>query len=251
MKTEIFAHRGFSGYYPENTLLSFKRAIDEGVDGIELDVQMTKDKELVVIHDEQLGRTFQGNGFIQDHTLSELKEKKLSPIFQSYLDYEREWEKEKIPTLIEVLELLKETDVILNIELKTIKIPYEGMVEKVMKEVESCHLQEKVIYSSFHYPTLYEVQQYSNKNNTAWLVPFDIPRVNEYVESLNVDGLHLSKDIALAKPKISCDYAERLWTINSQSEMVQAISQGYTSIMTDYPDMALKIREKINAVSKN
>ena len=72
-KTKIWAHRGASGYAPENTLEAFKLAINEEADGIELDVQLTKDKELVVIHDETIDRTSNGKGYVKDYTLEELK----------------------------------------------------------------------------------------------------------------------------------------------------------------------------------
>ena len=72
-KTRIWAHRGASGYAPENTLEAFKLAIDEKADGIELDVQLTKDKELVVIHDEKIDRSSNGMGYVKDYTLDELK----------------------------------------------------------------------------------------------------------------------------------------------------------------------------------
>ena len=74
--TKIYGHRGAKGMYPENTLLSFKKAIDQGVDGLELDVHLTKDGEVVVIHDETLDRTTSGTGWIKDLTLAEIKTSK-------------------------------------------------------------------------------------------------------------------------------------------------------------------------------
>ena len=71
--TKNFAHRGFSGKYPENTMLAFEKAIEAGCDGIELDVQFTKDGELVIIHDEKIDRTCDGKGLISDYTLEEAK----------------------------------------------------------------------------------------------------------------------------------------------------------------------------------
>lgn len=75
-----FAHRGYSGLYPENTMLAFKKAIEIGASGIELDVHLTKDKEIVIIHDELLDRTTNGTGLVMDHTLKELKTLNLSLI---------------------------------------------------------------------------------------------------------------------------------------------------------------------------
>lgn len=97
-KTRIWAHRGASGYAPENTLEAFKLAIDEKADGIELDVQLTKDKELVVIHDEKIDRTSNGKGYVKDYTLEELKKFNFNYGNEKY-------EEVKIPTLKEVYEL--------------------------------------------------------------------------------------------------------------------------------------------------
>ena len=125
-KTRIWAHRGASGYAPENTLEAFKLAIDEKADGIELDVQLTKDKELVVIHDEKIDRTSNGKGYVKDYTLDELKKFNFNYGNEKY-------EEVKIPTLKEVYELLKPTNLIINVEIKTGIIFYEGIEEKVLK----------------------------------------------------------------------------------------------------------------------
>lgn len=250
MMTEIYAHRGFSSQYPENTLLAFQKAIELGVDGLEIDVQLTKDNEIVVIHDEHLGRTFEGDKYVQEYTLAEIKELKLSNLFKSFPNYNSSWENEKIPTLKEVLELLAGTSVSLNIELKTIKVPYVGMVQKVVDEVNHCDKLGKIIYSSFHYPTLSEIKKYDSHSSIAWLVPFDVPRVNEYVIPLALEGLHISKDVALAKPKQEFNFSERLWTVNNPNEMSLAISQGYTSIITDYPNIGIEVRDRLNDIQK-
>ena len=76
-----FAHRGFSGKYPENTMLAFKKALEAGADGIELDVQMTKDGQVVVIHDEKVDRTTNGTGLVRDYTLEELRKLDASYIY--------------------------------------------------------------------------------------------------------------------------------------------------------------------------
>ena len=110
--TKNFAHRGFSGKYPENTLLAFSKAIEEGVDGIENDVHLTKDGVLVVMHDELVDRTTNGKGYIKDKTYEELAQLDASYIFKEYGP-------QKVPTLREYLELVKDTDIITNIELKT------------------------------------------------------------------------------------------------------------------------------------
>ena len=116
---KVFAHRGASGDYPENTILAFDKALALDVYGIELDVHKSKDGHLVVIHDEDIQRTFKGKGLVMDYTLSELKKFNCRKFeFIENLNC-------KIPTLREVFELIKNTDIILNIEAKTDLIHYD------------------------------------------------------------------------------------------------------------------------------
>ena len=109
---KVFAHRGASAYAPENTLAAFRLAEEQGADGIELDVQLTKDGQVVVIHDENIDRTGTGTGAVRDYTLEELR--KLS--FHNHMEA---YEGEKIPTLEEVLTFVKQGRMEVNIELKT------------------------------------------------------------------------------------------------------------------------------------
>ena len=118
--TKIFAHRGASAYAPENTLPAFELAERQGADGIELDVQLTKDGEVAVIHDEKIDRTGTGEGFVRDFTLAELK----SLSFHNQME---EYRGVKIPTLREVLELVKPGNMAVNIELKTGIFWYPGI----------------------------------------------------------------------------------------------------------------------------
>ena len=108
----IYAHRGNSGFFPENTMYAFKKSLDLGIYGIEIDVQKTKDGILVVHHDETLGRMFDGKGSIKKSTFEQLRELNLK-------DEELKNKADcKIPTLEEVLEFIKDTDLTLNIEIK-------------------------------------------------------------------------------------------------------------------------------------
>ena len=129
IKTKVWAHRGASGYAPENTLESFKMAMDMKADGVELDVQLTKDNELVVIHDETIDRTSNKTGFVKDYTLAELKS-------FNFNNGNEKYEYAQIPTLKEVFQLLKPSNMVINIELKTGVFFYEGIEEKVLKLVK-------------------------------------------------------------------------------------------------------------------
>ena len=115
--TKVWAHRGASGYRPENTLEAFELAIRQGADGIEMDVHTSADGELIVMHDENVDRVTDGTGLIKDSTPAEP-----SGIYH-------------IPTLAEVLELMRTTDMMINIELKNSICFYPGMEEKILKLV--------------------------------------------------------------------------------------------------------------------
>ena len=122
---KFWAHRGCSQRYPENTQTSFEKAMAiRGLTGIETDIQLTRDGELVIIHDERVDRTTEGTGFVKDFSLHEI---------QSLHIAAGAAKSERILTAAELLDLLKprlDEGLLLNIELKNSSIPYEGMEEK-------------------------------------------------------------------------------------------------------------------------
>ncbi len=144
-RLRIWAHRGCSAELPENTLEAFERAAKlEGLTGIEFDVQFTKDGRLAVIHDEDIKRTTDGVGLVKDFTWEELAGKKI---------FLPDGNATRIPLLEEVLDLLepycRERGLLLNIELKTGKIRYEGIEEETVRMVRRFALEPFVVYSSF------------------------------------------------------------------------------------------------------
>ena len=130
---KVFAHRGFSGKYPENTMLAFKKAEEVGCYGIELDVQLTKDDEIVIMHDETIDRTTSGTGNIRDYTYQELC------LVDCYGKFEGKYDFQRIPTLREYLTWVKDTGLVTNIELKNSVYYYEHLEEKVIDMVRDCH----------------------------------------------------------------------------------------------------------------
>ena len=147
--SKIFAHRGFSGKYPENTMLAFKKAVEIGCDGIELDVHLTKDNVLVIIHDEDIKRTANGQGLVRDMTFEELRRFDYSAGFKGVYGFN------EIPTLREYFELVKDTDIITNIELKTGIFEYPTIEQRVIDMIREFGLEKKIILSSFnHYSVL-------------------------------------------------------------------------------------------------
>ena len=142
---KIWAHRGCSLRYPENTITSFSKAMEiPGLTGIELDVQLSLDGELVVIHDETVDRTTDGKGFVRDYTLSRLKQFHIDAGGGKY---------ESIPTMREVFSLLQNQmreGFLLNIELKNSVYPYPGMEEKILALAEEFGVQDSIVYSTFY-----------------------------------------------------------------------------------------------------
>ena len=126
MSIKTYAHRGFSGLYPENTMLAFRKAVEEGFcDGIELDVHLSKDNEIVIIHDETVDRTTNGTGFVKDKSLEELKKLKANYTFNET------YEDQEIPTFEEYCKYVSDKNIITNIEIKTNLIYYPN-IEKII-----------------------------------------------------------------------------------------------------------------------
>lgn len=249
MITKIYGHRGCMGTYPENTLAGFMQAIREGVDGIELDVHMTKDGEIVVIHDEFLDRTTDGTGYIKDLTFAEIRKYSAGVKFSHYDAFVDQWRLEKVPTLKEVLELLKPYEVELNIELKTTRFMYKGIEEAVHQIVQSYGNNRKVIYSSFHLPTLMRMNKLDPNADIALLVEGMLPHPHEYLDYFHLESVHISKsailnNVAHWKPVFP---RLRAWTVNDANDMKQLFDLRVAAIMTDFPEKALIYRNEREA----
>lgn len=153
-KPEIWAHRGASGYCPENTLPAFEKAVEMGAQGIELDIQLTKDEKIVVIHDEWINRTSDGEGWVKDYTLEELRRYNYNKNFPELGHVD-------IPTMEEVFALIRPTDLIINIELKTGIVFYDRLEERILELTKRMGMEDRVIYSSFNH--------YSIKRSMNWI----------------------------------------------------------------------------------
>ena len=151
-RTLVWGHRGASGYAPENTMAAFEKAVELGADGIELDVQLTKDGELVVIHDETIDRVSDGSGWVKDYTYAKL-------IKHNFNRTHPEYEHAQIPTLEEVYALIKPTDLTINVEIKTGVVFYPEIEARVLDLTERMGLMERVIFSSFNHYTIQKNQR--------------------------------------------------------------------------------------------
>ncbi len=182
--TKFFGHRGYSGKYPENTLLAFEKAIEAGVDGIELDVQFSKDGYMAIIHDETVDRTTDGKGWVKDLTLKELQALDASASFTGI------YGKVQIPTLDEVLALVKDHDIITNIELKTGVFEYEGIEEAVAECVRKYDLSDKVIISSFNHFSVMRMRKAAPELKCGFLFESWLIDSGKYCHSHGIPCFH-------------------------------------------------------------
>ncbi|MGL6175050.1 MAG: glycerophosphodiester phosphodiesterase [Cellulosilyticaceae bacterium] len=235
----VFAHRGASGDYPENTLLAFKKAIELGVTGIELDVHKTKDNEIVVIHDEDMERTFNGQGLIAHHTLEELRR------FNARKLEFTEREECGICTLKEVLDLIvSEPKICLNIELKTDQIEYEGIEADVITLVQSYHMADRIILSSFNHNSLRRCKAIDTSIKLGALYHYQIDEVVKYALELGVDAIHPNVELVTRELIEAChvnNIRVNTYTVNSPQIMRQLIAAGIDGIFTDYPGLLLEV----------
>jgi glycerophosphoryl diester phosphodiesterase len=161
---KIWAHRGCSQCYPENTLLSFEKAASlKNLTGIELDIQLTSDGHIVVIHDERVDRTTEGIGYVKDYTLTELKR------LHIYADANPT---QQIPTIEEVFDALEKhlkDGLKINIELKNSEIPYAGMENKIIEMVHNRGLQSNIVFSSANALSIEKIKLLDKDADTAIL----------------------------------------------------------------------------------
>ena len=240
--TKIFGHRGASGYAPENTLEAFRLAAEMKADGVELDVQLTRDGEIVVIHDEIIDRTSDHQGKVMDYTLEQLRGFNFNNKNENY-------EFCRIPTLKEVLELLEPTELKINVELKTGIFHYPGIEEKVLELVDSLNMNSRIIYSSFNHNTVRKIREMRPDAYCGMLHNDVIINLAGYAKMYGMNALHPIKYSLLDDEYIAQARQFQLdinsWTINTEQEITMALKKGIDVLITNYPDRALAIRKQL------
>ena len=240
MKTQVWAHRGASGYAPENTLESFALAAEQGADAVELDIQLTRDGEIVVIHDETVERVSGKEGWVKDFTLLELKELNVN------LPHPEGYERVQIPTLREVYELLAPTGLSVNVELKTGIIWYQGIEEKALALAKEMGMEDRVIYSSFNHSTLVRLKDLDPTLRTGllysdnWIGVAPYARDVAKVEALHPAIYHL-QDPEYVKTAHEYGLKTHVWTVNEEEHLQLAVRMGVEAVITNYPDRAIRI----------
>ena len=236
-----FAHRGFSGNYPENSMLAFRKAVEtEGCDGIELDVHLSKDGEVVIIHDERVDRTcVNATGLVKDMTLEELKKCDISFKFAG------QCEPQYIPTLREYFELVKDTHIVTNIEIKTSNYEYHGIEQKVYDLIVEYGLKDKIIISSFNHFTIKRMKEVCPDMKCGLLTETWMIDAGAYTKNLGVECLHpiFFNMIGEQFDEVKSNGLEvNVWTVNEESDIRLMIERGVDSIIGNFPDRITKIR---------
>lgn len=234
----VFAHRGASAYAPMNTIPAFELVAEHGADGIELDVHLTKDGELIIVHDFSIDHTTDSEGIVTEKTLAELKALDAGSWFDEKFTGVR------LPTLDEVFEAVGHK-LYINVEIKTLSQDADGTEEAVVACIKRHNMSERVIVSSFNPHVLQRFRLIAPDIPVGYLLR-PIPLVKEPYKILpptEYEALHLSyemmddEQIAFAKEHnllINC------WTVNETEIARNLKSAGVRGVVTDYPDLMLE-----------
>jgi len=238
--TKVYAHRGASGYAPENTLAAFHLAREMGADGVELDIQMTKDSELVVIHDERLERTTGATGWVKDLTLAEIGSLGASMGNQAYPD-------EKVPSLAQVFDLLADSSMAINVEIKDSRVAYPGIVEKLLEMIDDRDWEYRITISSFNHMTLAHVRQIGSLVATGVLFADVLFEPWNYAHQVWATALHPHFRYVDAVDNLVDEAHNSLlevnvWTVDEEGDIDRMLGRGVDGIVTNYPDRAIARR---------
>lgn len=232
---KIYAHRGCSGKYPENTMLAFFKAAESGCDGIELDVQLTKDGQVVVIHDEAVDRTTDGSGLVKDFMLADLKRLDAGRIKGGSCGIL------PVPTFDEYCAWANKQDLVTNVEIKTGVYYYENIEEKTLEIIEKYHLEDRVLISSFNHSSLERFRTLAPDiprgaligpdglgNAGFYCARYGFGFFHPYVKTLSkadVDGCH------------DWGIGVNVWTVNGLEEVANAYEWGCDGVITNFPEV--------------
>jgi glycerophosphoryl diester phosphodiesterase len=239
----MVAHRGFSGGAPENTLAAFKKAIEIGSDMIELDVHLSKEGQVVVIHDDTLNRTTNGNGKVASYTLNELKALDAGSWFGSQFSGER------IPTLKEVLELTHGR-VLLCIELKEGDLgqyALKDLADRSFQEVEKAGMLSEVLFASFNLSAIERIREKDPSIPVALIYSKSWGSPEEATEGRPISVLSCHGKV-LTQTNISKAHQQGVvvfvWAINTEEDMEYCLNMGVNGIITNHPDRLMRILQK-------
>ncbi|MCU7558281.1 glycerophosphodiester phosphodiesterase family protein [Macrococcus capreoli] len=232
------AHRGASGYAPENTMAAFELALAMHADCIELDLQLTRDGQLVVIHDNTLERTTTGTGNIWDRTLSEIKQ------YDAGIKFDQKYQGERVPTFDEVLKRFKNESIGILIEIKTPEY-YPGIEEKIKQSLKHYGLDQatdRIAIQSFNHHAVKVSKSLLPKLKHGVLISPNNPRVQDrdlqwfksFADFYNPSVKIVSHDLVERAHRYG--FQVKPYTVRDQALVAPLIHQGVDAIITDYPD---------------
>ncbi|MFV2071941.1 MAG: glycerophosphodiester phosphodiesterase [Thermoanaerobaculales bacterium] len=238
-RARVIAHRGFSGRAPENTLASISEAIAIGADMVEIDVTLTADGHVVVIHDNKVQRTTDGHGPVAGFTLAELQQLDAGSWFAPRFAGER------IPTLDQVLEAV-DGRILLNVEIKSKAVP-DGVAGTVAAAIQARGMEHQVIVSSFSSQALGEMRSAAPEISTAVLYNPKLHRGMDPVEivtglgasMLNVKASRLTDEMLRRCREHGIPVG--IYTIDKSKKMRRFLDRGVHAIITNRPDRMLEI----------
>ena len=234
VKDKIIGHRGASMYAPENSASSLKLASSMGIEWIETDVQITLDNKLVIFHDEKLERTSTGYGFLALKKFSELKKLDIGSWFS------KEFEGERILSLVEFLDLIKKYKFSLQLEIKHMHGKEYEIVEEIVKQIDPYldYFQGKLFVSSFSEKCLRLFSRKLPKIPLALALSFVPKFPDQIANEAGVDILHFGDEFVdnsslerLKKSKTEFAVA----TVNDKKRALFLLNNGVQSILTDDP----------------
>ena len=226
---KVTGHRGAAGLEPENTIRSFQRALDLGVDAIELDVHLTKDQHLVVMHDATVDRTTDGSGAVCSLTLRDIRQ------LDAGLG-------ESVPTLQEVIDLVAQK-AILQIELKGL-----GVEHKVAQTITVNHLINNVTVTSFRHNMVKTIKNLNPQISTGILflgLPIDAPHL---AHDAQADAVHPHVNYIDPQLVENCHnhgLSVRVWNTDDPSQMQEMIDLNVDAIGSNRPDLLLKLLNRL------
>ncbi|WP_188454984.1 glycerophosphodiester phosphodiesterase [Virgibacillus oceani] len=234
-----FAHRGSLTEAPENTLPAFQKAISHGAHALELDVQLTKDDQLIVCHDHKLSRFNKLiKGLIKDFMLEEIKQIDVGASFSEA------YKGTTLITLDELLEICPE-DIMLNIEIKNIPVIYEGIEAKLIDCLKRRNRMENIIISSFDHIALANIQKLAPELDLGMLFYYRILRPWEYAKhsGLTITSIHPNNvyvDQTFVQECKRLGYKVYPYTVNKEERYKELIHYGADGVFSNNPEIFVR-----------
>jgi glycerophosphoryl diester phosphodiesterase len=235
----IFAHRGASAWAPENTLAAFRLAVEHGAPAIELDVKLTADREVVVLHDQTVDRTTNGHGDLRKFSLADLRKLDASGSFAA------QYKGEKIPTLVEVFEAVGK-QVYVNVELTNYASTGDHLVDLVAPLVRKYGMQDRVIFSSFYPFNLVRMQRLlpqapagllADEGRAGW---WGRGLFGRWITPAIIHPYYKDVDERFMRRQKQLHRRVHVWTVDDPKDLLRLTALGVSGFFTNDPRLALQ-----------